>query len=459
MQVPSRIVGVVLLATMFAPALLGQGPQLEYLADPATDLPWAQCYVHLDGGSRHKIPFLPVVNSKGAPTGTEKYTKDINVNAYIAFVGNGIVRGDMNAYRGLDVAGKVVMFAYDFPDAAHANLEKQVSKEERIREAITRKATAVVLFSMAEEFPFPYYEETDLARIPEIPIIVINRHAASVILASGGWDPQQVFEKWKSKGTFEPQILISKLELRIEGKFDHIETANFSFYFQKGAIPPAQAAALAEVNEKSMEFILGLFQEAKLAWRKSFSAYFPDYDSKVFYVHHWGSGLSSDAGTFMVFRGPVPDFGLAVHENAHILLDQNWGGTSSFLQEGFGRYAEAMATGKDMNHRVTANFLKEARLFRLSEMVGINIGMDPRTHVAYPAAGSFVQYLVQTYGVSKLKIAWQTPGQDAWATAFGKPLLQLESDWLHWLAAHYDLNTKLVEDYLSESHKAALQNQ
>lgn len=435
------------------PALLGQGPQLAYLADPDTSLSWAECYVHLNGGSRHKIPFLPVVSGRGAPLGTEKYNKDISVDAYIAFVGNGIVSGDYTAYGKLDVAGKVVMFSYDFPDSVHADLNKQVSLLDRVREAASRKAAGVVVFSMARDFPFPFIEEGDPAKVPEIPVIAVNRRTAAMILASAGRDPEALFEEWKSKGAFQPEIFISKLVLRIQGKFDHVATPNFDFYFQKGTIPSVQQTELAGVNEKSVDFILNLFKEGKFTWHKSTAVYFSDYDSKLFYLHHWGRGLSSDAGTFMVFDG-VPDFGLAAHENAHKLLGENWNGTSSFLQEGLGKYAEAMASDKDKNHRDTAGFLKDAKLFRLTEMVTIHIGSDPRTPVAYPAAGSFVQYLTQTFGLSKLKVAWQIEGrekpeEDPWTRAFGMPLPQLESDWLHWLGAHYGLERKTVEDYLA----------
>ncbi len=418
--------------------------------------------MRLNGGSQHKIPFLPMVNVKGAPMGTEKYTKDIRVSAPITFVGNGIVRkGQFGAYGDLDVAGTVVMFSYDFPDSVHADLEKQVSLEERIRDAVARKAVAIVMFSMSKEYPFPFYKEPDPAKVPEIPVIAINRRAASIILASGGLEPDALFSEWQSKGTFHAQRLISTLDLKIEGKFDHIETDNFSFYFQKGRIPSGQAAALAAVNERSVKFILELFKDEKLKWHKAFSAYFPDYDSKLFYVRHWGKGLSGEAGTFMVFDGTAPDFGLAAHENTHALLNQNWNGSSSFLEEGMGRYVEALATDKDKNHRQTLAFLNEAKLFPLEQMAGIEIGSDPRTGVAYPAAGSFMQYLGRAYPLSKIKHAWQMEGQeksatsaDTWTTVFGKPLRQLEREWLYWLAEQYKFDRAQVDAYLAKNANA-----
>jgi hypothetical protein len=381
-------------------------------------------------------------------------------------VGNGIVRKDrFDCYGALEVAGKIVMFSYDFPDSVHADLEKEVSVEERIREAVARKASGILLFSWGEEYPFPYYRGSDLERIPETPIIAINRRSASIILASDNRDPEAVFKLWQSQGRFRPDILISKLSLRIDGRFDRIETDNFTFCFQKGKISSEQASELAAVNEKSVKFITELFKEEKPVWPKGFTGYFPDFDSKLFYTHHWGYGLSSDAGNFMVFGGSAPDFGLAVHGNTHTLLGHNWGGSSSFLVEGTGKYAEAMATDRTRNHRQSAALLKESKLFPLAEMVRMNIGPSPRTEIAYPAAGSFVQYLAETCPLSKLKRAYQLEGrqkeeqakQDTWVTAFGKPLRPLEAEWLYWLAERYKLDKRQVEEYLDKTRGTGIE--
>jgi hypothetical protein len=435
---------LLLILVIIVPALLAQGPALSYLTDPDTKLSFASCYLYFDGGSRHRIPFLPVVNSKGAPCGTERYTKDVQLKAPIVFVGNGIVRQDVpDPYRGLDVEGKVVMFSYDFPDRVNAEVEKAVSMEERIQEAVKRGAAGVVLFSAREENPFPIYEEHDAERIPEIPIIAINKRSAALILASDYRKPDQLFKGWEFEGKFRPGVLISKLNLRLEGKFDMINTDNFTFAFQPGRIPREQAVELADVNEKSVVFLMELFRDTGARWKKTFTVYYRDYDAKVFYLHHWGSGMSGDAGVFMVYDGSAPDYGLAVHENAHTLIGQHWSGSTSFMTEGIGKYAEAMATDKSANHRRTLKELQEGKLFPLDEMATINIGSDPRTEIAYPAAGSFVQFLIDRYSLKTLKVVYEGEGQrsigktkeDPWIAAYGKPLSDLEREWLDFVKA------------------------
>ena len=435
----SKLVFAIVLAAalLSAPSQFAQGPTLNFLTDPDTDLGFAACHIYFDGGSRRKIPFLPVVNAKGAPCGSKRYSIDVRLRAPIVFVGDGIVREQKsNPYTGLDVTGKVVMMSFDFPDKARPD-SVEVTMEERIREAVNRKAAGVLLFSVLQENPFPRYRENEVEKIPEIPIIVINKRIAAVIFASDGRNPEETFQAWETEGKFRPGELIAKLDLRMDSKFDMIDTDNFIFAFQPG-IPHAQAQALSKINERAVSFILNLFKETDPRWRKTFTAYFKGYDAKVFYVHHWGRGLSNDAGIFMWFDGTVPDFGLAAHENAHMLIGQNWGGSSSFLSEGIGKYAEAMATDKGSNHRISQRNFKEGKLFPLSEMVKISIGRDARTNIAYPAAGSFVQFLVEKYSLKKLKEIYQgvakagiddTAMQASWVGVYGKSLTDLESEW------------------------------
>ncbi len=424
-----RLLNGALALSLAMPGLFAQGPTLSYLADPGTELPWAECNVHFEGGSKHRIPFLPVVNSRWAPCGTDKYTRDIRLDGQLVFVGDGVVRNGSDPYRGIDVNGKVVMFSCDFPDSKHPGLEKEHPLERRVGEAVSRKAAGIVVFSWGEEYPFPRYRDTD--GIPEIPIIAVNRRSAEIMLASAGLNAESVFKAWKSQGEFRPSVLISRLMLRIDGDFGRVSRDNFDVYYERARIAADKVSALVDVNERSVKFILDLFKADSPAWRKSFTAYFRDYDSKLFFTHHWGAGASSDVGIFMVFDGSVPSFGLAVHENTHMLIGENWGDSTSFLNEGLGKYAEAMATDPAANDGATAAFLKESKLVPLEKMLTMTIGSDPATEVAYPAAGSFVGYLIRRYSLAKLKVVFQGADKsDIWRTVFGVPLVQLEKDWL-----------------------------
>jgi hypothetical protein len=437
-------------------SLFSQGPRLSYLFDPLTELSWASCYVYLDGGSKQKIPFFPMINYKGSPCGTHKYTRDIHVKGPIVFAGNGIVKeGIVDCYENLDIRGKVVMFCYDFPDTTCVDLEKEISKERRIDEASRRGASAIILFSMKEDYPFLKYLDTTLINIPEIPIIGINKSAAEAIFASAGLDATEIFNAWGLSGDKKSDELICKLSLEIKGKFNSIVTENFNFVFREEVIPTEQMNELVEVNERSVQFILELFEEEQLNWGKSFTAYFRDYDSKLFYVGHWGRGFSYEGGTFMVYDGKIPDFTLAVHENTHNLIHRNWGGSTSFMNEGLGKYAEVKAAGDNKNHLLVIDFLSKGEMLPLEELIVMNIGSDPNTHIAYPAAGSFIDYLITSHGLNKVKLGFQTVGQkkkegeDPWEKAFHSPLGSLERKWLMWVFDKFNQDLTLVEDYFN----------
>lgn len=423
-----------------------QGPRPSYLADPATELPWASAYVSLGAGARQRIGFLPLVDVHDrAPTGTRKYTRDVQLDAPIVFVGTGIVKqGRENAYGDLDVNGRVVMFAYEMPDTSRVALEREVPLRMRVAEAAARGAAGVVAFSARAEAPFPMQDEADPWKLPDIPVIVVGRGMAERILAASGLDAATVFGTWSSGGAVAPEALIARLDLRIDGDFPRIDRPEFTFAYEK-TLNPDIMNQVANTNEKAVAFALDLFRTGGVKWHKSFVTYFRGFDSKVFYTHHWGLGLSANAGAFMVFDSSAVNLALAVHENTHTLLGDSWGGTSSFLNEGFARYAEAAATSPDTDHVQTMAFMRESRLLPLGTMTGMDVGSAPGTGIAYPAAGSFVRYLIGTYGLAAARTAWQLEGRpdslrarnSSWTRAFGRDLRTLELDWHRWLQARY----------------------
>ncbi|HUU28631.1 MAG TPA: hypothetical protein VM123_12545 [archaeon] len=434
-----------------------QGPKTAYFYNPATELPWASCNICFDGGSRQKIPFLPVVNSeKRAPCGSERYSKDIDVKGTLVFIGNGIVKeNEWDSYDGVDVKNKIAMFCYDFPDRVHAKLESEISTEDRINEAISRGALAVVLFSYIEQYPFLIYRDMNGENTPEIPVVTINKNGAQSIFESAYLDSADIFNEWKNNGSVRSHALITKMAISIESKFSRIETENFIFFFRESYISREQIEKLADINEKSIAFNLNLFKNDKLVWRKTFTAYFRDYDSKLFFVHHWGRGFSSGGSTYMVYDGEIPDYGLAVHENAHELINGNWGNSTSFMDEGIAMYAEAQAVDKDKNHLQVIQYLKQGELFPVKEMLTLDIGSSNKTHIAYPVSGSFIEFLIRSYSLRHLKEAFKLEirpeeekrNEDTWIKVFGKSIDELEKEWLHWLDGQYGIPEKVIRKH------------
>ena len=103
---------------------------------------------------------------------------------------------------------------------------------------------------------------------------------------------------------------------------------------------------------------------------------------------------------------------------------------NSFFNEGIARYAEAMATNKDLNNKKVIEFLKNNKLFSLEKMLDFDIGHDQEeTIIGYPASGSFVEFLIKKYGV---KIILRL-NKNALRPISKKELINLEEEWLNWL--------------------------
>ena len=233
---------------LMAVGVRAQSPKTAFYYNPSAEFPFAQCYVYLQGGSRLKIPFLPVVDRSCyvAPMGTGYWTKDVKVDSPIVFIGNGIVEEDLwNCYQGrkydysqgeIDVAGKAVLFCYDFPDKIESLLEGKETLRERIAEAASRKASAVILFSWKTGHPFLTVRSINEADVPDIPVITITRDSAEHIFQSSGLD-ETVFESWEKTGKPQSVEFISRVNLNIRGKFERVETDHFLICYRKEEFP------------------------------------------------------------------------------------------------------------------------------------------------------------------------------------------------------------------------------
>jgi hypothetical protein len=406
--------------------------------------------------------------------GAGNYAKDIAADGPIVFVGSGISGGtDANSYAGrrkdytvgdIDVSGCIVLLCSDASDAVESRLGRAFPLSRRIADAAARKAAAVVVFSTTKPFPFYKVDYEKEAAIPDIPVISVTRNSVLGILAGAGVDGEAILKEWAASGRPpESQVLISRLSLKVKGQFDRTETENFLFRYDGTTIPARQMHELAEVNERALAFLRKLFAEDKdLKWKRLPVFYFRDYDSKVFYTHHWGLGWATPEGTYMVHDGGAPNYPLSAHENAHVLIDLNWGGSSSFLCEGIGKYAEAQAEDRDKNDRQTIEYLKAGKLFPLKEMVAFNIGMPGlQTDVGYPAAGSFVGYLVQALGLKSLKEVYLQVAKSSdaavddgpWLKALGKSLVDVEREWLDWLAKTHREDAAAIRSYIDKRSK------
>ncbi len=420
--------------------LYSQGPNKSYYYNPQTKLPWASAKIYFEGGSEQKIFFTSVINKNTrAPFGTNGYLKDVNLESKIVFIVDGIsVSAEHDCYNSVDVENKFVMFYCNFPDTVNKYIS-EVKLNDRIEKAIERKALGIIIISYHEKSPF--YKIGSIKS--DIPIIVTNSQTASYILASSGRYSEQTYKNWMNGKIPKSRELISNLRLNILGKYDQFDGKNFKIIYHSDYLNNKEMKEIFDLNEKSMNFLLELFKEVNFKWKKTRICYFNNYDSKLFYTCHWGSGLSDKTGNYNVYNRKN-NYDLLVHENTHSLIRNNIGGQKSFFNEGIAMYAQAKATNKDMNHLKTIEFLKNGRLYSLTHLISIiNIGSNPEeTEVAYPASGSFVDFLIDKYGLVLFTKFWQKSLNEV----YGKNIHELEKEWLYWLKKIYNIDKKSIEE-------------
>jgi hypothetical protein len=164
-----------------------QGPAIGYFYEPGLQLPFAYCEVRNREGERVRIPFLPLINIKGAPCGTFQYLKDVNMSFPLVLLQGTLLTGGQNSSaKSDDMKGNLVMFCYDCPENKQNTDLERMPVENQIREVISLGAKGVILYSCSDTEPSLPFRTADEASVPEIPLITINLAAAESILDFSG---------------------------------------------------------------------------------------------------------------------------------------------------------------------------------------------------------------------------------------------------------------------------------
>lgn len=390
---------------------------------------------------------LAVNSSNRSPFGTYNYSHDIFTEGKIVFIANGISDGaNFNCYDNIDVKNKFVLFFYDFPDTSNNSFSKR-KLSELVIEAINREVLGIILVSYKKEYPFFKIQLQDFYK-KEIPILITNKENASKILHMAGRDAEYIYEQWRGGKIPKSEELIVSLRANIWGEFDCIKSDNIIFRYHSKQIPNNELEELFAENTRSIDFICDLFKKLNFEWNRTTITYFSNYDSKRFYTAHLGYGFSHSSGNYNVYIPGKLDYGLMVHENTHTLFRDNIGGNCSFFDEGIAMYSQAKATDPSLNNKKVTEFLKSGELMRLKDMLKIeNIGTNhSETKIGYPASGSFFDFIIEKYGVVKIKSLWK----NNLTTIYNKDIEDLEKEWLYWLRDKYNIDEELIINFLNK---------
>jgi hypothetical protein len=428
---------VVLFLLLSGPEAVGQGPSPSYFHDLGSQIPWAECVAYQPGGSSQKIPFVPAIVTAPvrAPAGTHAYSRDVRFDSDLVFVGEGPAETGNFAEPVPDIDGSVALMSLQSISSA--------SLEERVMTLARKGAVAVVVFPKDRQVFYPTLKpelRNDFEDL--IPVIGLSHETARRLFAAHSPLGEEDLQRW-TEGGEAPRLgrFVPRLRCFFEGRFRRLESSQILLLSRQSAIDDAESAELLRVNERSVTFLLSLFGSSGIKWTRTPTVYFRGYDAKVFYTRHWGMGLANATGSYLLYAGQ-PDFGLVVHEHTHSLFDRAWGETVSFLTEGLAMYAQAQATDPMLCHQKTIELRETGVSVPLEELLVHEIGTPGKaTDFGYPAAGSFIEFLLQQGGLSKFEELYREarPGPDLDLGAllleiYGAPVSELEAAWISWLA-------------------------
>ncbi len=120
----------------------------------------------------------------------------------------------------------------------------------------------------------------------------------------------------------------------------------------------------------------------------------------------------------------------ATHELLHVVATNLWGVPQRWINEGLAVYAAGTWHGHDL-HALCRFLNRRGDLPCLADLTGRFKRLRERE--SYPAVGSFVRYLAESYGMETVKTVWAGGGR-ALPVATGLSVAELEAQWIAFLA-------------------------
>jgi hypothetical protein len=122
------------------------------------------------------------------------------------------------------------------------------------------------------------------------------------------------------------------------------------------------------------------------------------------------------------------------HELSHEIATNLWGPAEHWLEEGLANYV--VDNNSSLMKRQCLGLLQSKQWIPLKNLV--NPGWESSSYSpddTYPELGGFVEYLYETYGVTRFQQAWRKGGKSVRKT-YGKRLSRLENEYRAALVKH-----------------------
>ena len=214
----------------------------------------------------------------------------------------------------------------------------------------------------------------------------------------------------------------------------HVRTEHFDIWYPAG-LDPERVRLLVEDHEYRWHTVtthLGVTPERRVT-----SYVFPDHLSKKRWT---GAGITQIANPYqgeMYLNGADYPHRVLEHELAHV-VSAEFGSPWLFsmtsrigLLEGVAVATAWHDLGRGTPHEQSAAMLREGLLPPARNFLGLGFWADRQAR-AYTAAGSFVRFLGERYGMDKVRAAYARAGIEE---TFGRTTADLDREWREYLSA------------------------
>lgn len=236
-----------------------------------------------------------------------------------------------------------------------------------------------------------------------------------------------------ARGLSEDVVKYQELKAYAETQLDKtIETGHLSIHYPGDSIPEEEIELLANEHEKKFNQIakdLGV----DFRGRVEVFLYPPDLEDEIWEARRVFSDRSFNE--IHCYYNGMGDHGHITHDLVHIIsfelvTDEEVRRISPLLKEGLAEYLAGRPWGRSVDEW-TAGFLKEGKIISLDRLRDPDFFKDNNPVLTYTEAASFVKFLIENYGMEKFKEAYS---KNSFASVYGKPLAQLEEQWLKHLS-------------------------
>lgn len=215
------------------------------------------------------------------------------------------------------------------------------------------------------------------------------------------------------------------------------ETSHFRIHFQPDSYAAKHTDRLAEDAEQAREQVLTVLGERRFAPRIDvFHLKSRDQVKRLtgYAVRGWAD---PDARTVLLVRASAANQGER-HEIAHVISHTLWGrsfdwSTTGWMSESLATYVGGPCSGYEIDE--IAGYLE-----RQGELIPLDsLARRFRSYndlVAYLQAGSFLGFLLDRYGVPRVRALWER-GIESFEAVIGKPPAAADAEWREHLRAVY----------------------